>query len=690
MTDDMASLKQAMDQMDAEDPTVAQAGKDRAALILSEARLSFAKLAELIQQRRLLLQPAILARIKRMDQPGMLGDAAFRDTGSALRKEGQNFLQIAEAIEASGKLAPRDRQQMSDPLHQIASEPSYPAPSEPGSSRWLKALTMVVGIALLPLRHPLRFLAIILFAAVLFYAARGVVAVSQQVSAFVDGVATIRHGADTALSSAGSFINERVLRQVQGGAADAPRPDPVSFGRGPVAAVRNLVGCCSCHRGSPRNRACSFRKCSSRTALGGPRTTSTGRPCRTAGCNAAPRRKGCCAPFKVGCELCAGRGSLFRVSSLRAARRQSSARIRDNDAGWDPPPIPHGGAMYRWRRRLLLGRRSILTCCAALPANRHSPDRPRGPGEFIVQIPSFLAAPASPENALSTRSAEFGLERAFQTGVTGFQQHGFDLAVTIARCEDRGRVAKFVAGSRIGSTGKQLFHDFDVTAIRGPHQGRAVDDVPCVAVGVMGKQNFDRLHSAVPRRAQQRGLAVLVLLVDIGSALEKHLHQFGVASVRGKHQRGVAVAVARTHIGSLIQLRYQCLCVATIRSRDHRFRGIIGLLRLISAHGNPLIVGPVVERPGIYEPHFCNQEESEEPVSPTVVLRIHYCQEATICAEFRPAIAFSCTATTHNSIARTAPSHESPSSGYGHVPGAMAVSGVRSSGNLLNLLHLLA
>src|SRR5436305_10814368 len=107
MIDDMALLKQAMERMDADDPTVAQSAKDRAAQILSEAKLNFSKMAELIQQRRLLLQPTIVARIKRMDQPGMLGDAAFRATGSALRKEGQCFLQIAEVIEASSKPAPR-------------------------------------------------------------------------------------------------------------------------------------------------------------------------------------------------------------------------------------------------------------------------------------------------------------------------------------------------------------------------------------------------------------------------------------------------------------------------------------------------------------------------------------------------------------------------------------------------------
>jgi hypothetical protein len=104
MIDDMALLKQAMEQMDAEDLTVALAAKDRAAQILGDAGLSFFKMAALIEQRGLLLRSRIVANIKRMDGPGMLGEAAFRDAGSALRKEGQSFRQVAEAIELT---APR-------------------------------------------------------------------------------------------------------------------------------------------------------------------------------------------------------------------------------------------------------------------------------------------------------------------------------------------------------------------------------------------------------------------------------------------------------------------------------------------------------------------------------------------------------------------------------------------------------
>ena len=88
MIDDMAPLRKAMEQMDADDPAVSQAAKDRAAQILHDAKLSFSKLAEMIEDRRLLLRPKIVASIKRMDQPDMLGDAAFRDTGISLRREG--------------------------------------------------------------------------------------------------------------------------------------------------------------------------------------------------------------------------------------------------------------------------------------------------------------------------------------------------------------------------------------------------------------------------------------------------------------------------------------------------------------------------------------------------------------------------------------------------------------------------
>ncbi|MFY9957813.1 hypothetical protein [Bradyrhizobium sp.] len=217
MIDDMASLKQAMEQMDSEDPAVAQAAKDRAAQILSDAKLNFSKMAELIEQRQLLLRPMIVTRIKRMDQPGMLGDAAFRDTGNALRKEGQSFRQIAEAIEYTDRLAPRyvDLVQNSEPLHQAASEPDAPA--------WRRALAVVANILLYPLRHRIRSLVIALIVILPFYALRGFVALGQQVSGYFDDITAVRQGADKAVSSVSTFIHEQILRQSKEAAAP-PRP----------------------------------------------------------------------------------------------------------------------------------------------------------------------------------------------------------------------------------------------------------------------------------------------------------------------------------------------------------------------------------------------------------------------------------------------------------------------------------
>jgi hypothetical protein len=221
MIDDMALLKQAMEQMDAEDPAVAQAAKDRAAQILSDAKLNFSKMAELIEQRRLLLRPMIVTRIKRMDQPGMLGDAAFRDTGNALRKEGQSFRQIAEAIEHTGKLAPRyeDLVQNSEPLHKAASEPDAPA--------WPRVLAFVARILLFPLRHRIRFLVIALLIISPFYALRGFVALGQQVSGYFDGVTAVRQRADKAMSSVSSFVNQQVLRQSKEATAPPTPPAPI-------------------------------------------------------------------------------------------------------------------------------------------------------------------------------------------------------------------------------------------------------------------------------------------------------------------------------------------------------------------------------------------------------------------------------------------------------------------------------
>jgi hypothetical protein len=235
MIDDMPRLKQAMEQMDAEDPSVAQAAKDRAAQTLSDAKLNFSKMAELIEQRRLLLRPRIVAGIKRMDQPGMLGDAAFRDTGSALRKEGQSFRQIAEAIERTDRPAPQyeDPVRTSEPLRQIAREPGTPA--------WLRTLILVASIVFFPLRHPIRFLAIALLAILLFYALRDLVPLGRQASGYFDAVATVRDSAGKAMSSITSFVNEHILRRSREAAATptpaAPIPSPAAPTPSPPVAA---------------------------------------------------------------------------------------------------------------------------------------------------------------------------------------------------------------------------------------------------------------------------------------------------------------------------------------------------------------------------------------------------------------------------------------------------------------------
>jgi hypothetical protein len=244
MIDDMAPLKKAMEEMDAEDPVEAQAAKDRAAQTLSDANMNFAKMAELIERRRLLLRPRIVAGIKRMDQPGMLGDAAFRDAGSALRREGQSFRQIAEAIELNSGPASQyeDPAQRSEPLRQAANELPYGMPNEPpygmpneplygmpGDLRmpvWLRVLGLVAGIVFFPFRHPIRFLTLAFVAFLLFYALRGIIGFGQPVTGHPESVATARRGADGVMSSVSSFINEQILRRPKESAA-VPTPSPV-------------------------------------------------------------------------------------------------------------------------------------------------------------------------------------------------------------------------------------------------------------------------------------------------------------------------------------------------------------------------------------------------------------------------------------------------------------------------------
>jgi hypothetical protein len=230
MIDDMAPLKQAMEQMDADDVAVSQAAKDRAAQILSDAKLSFSQMADLIERRRLLLRPKIVASIKRMDQPDMLGDAAFRDTGVSLRREGQSFRQIAEALELNGRTArgyegpvpmsePLHPMEMgSDPLHQMGTE------SEPGVPAWLRALSFVLRIVFYPLRHPFRFLVIALLVVMLFNSLRNFVGVGRQVSGRVADISAARQRADAAVSSVKSFVEKTIMRPSREAAAPPTSP----------------------------------------------------------------------------------------------------------------------------------------------------------------------------------------------------------------------------------------------------------------------------------------------------------------------------------------------------------------------------------------------------------------------------------------------------------------------------------
>jgi hypothetical protein len=244
MIENMALLKQAMAEMDAEDPDAAQAAKDRAAQTLSAAKLSFSKIAELIEQRRLLLRPRIVSGIKRMDQPGMLGDAAFRDASSALRREGQSFGQIAEALELTSRPAPSygslasetgDLTRETEPSDQMGVEPLYQIgsePVEPVEPAWLRVLVLVGSLVFFPLRHPIRFLAIVLVIILLFYALRGFFSLGEQVSERFDSAA-VRHGADKAMSSVSSFVNDQILRRSKQTAAPtsptaSPSPSPSS------------------------------------------------------------------------------------------------------------------------------------------------------------------------------------------------------------------------------------------------------------------------------------------------------------------------------------------------------------------------------------------------------------------------------------------------------------------------------
>jgi hypothetical protein len=230
MINDMASLKHAMAQMDADDVAVAEAARDRAAQILSDAQLSFSKMAELIEQRRLLLRPKIVTGIKRMDQPDMLGDAAFRDTAASLRREGQSFRQIAEALELSGGAASRyeDTVQKGNVPYQMQMESEPDGLAQPG------APPLGTRIFAYPFRHPIRFLTIALLAVVLFNSLHDFAGVGRRISGYVANVSAARERADAAMSSVSSFVEKRIMRRSE--EAAAPPTGPAVASAAPATA----------------------------------------------------------------------------------------------------------------------------------------------------------------------------------------------------------------------------------------------------------------------------------------------------------------------------------------------------------------------------------------------------------------------------------------------------------------------
>jgi hypothetical protein len=225
MINDMASLKKAMEQMDAEDPVAAEAAKDRAAKILSDAGLNFSKLAELIEQRRLLLRPGIVANIKKMDQPELLSDPAFRAAGASLRREGQSFGQIAEALELNGATAPR--------YEDAALRNEVPYRSEP-IGPWPRTRTLAMRIISYPLRHPIRFLTIALLSVLLFNGLRDLTGLGRRVSGYAGGVSAARERWDAVTSSVSSFFEKRLTPTSKEAAAPptpataTPSPSPAN------------------------------------------------------------------------------------------------------------------------------------------------------------------------------------------------------------------------------------------------------------------------------------------------------------------------------------------------------------------------------------------------------------------------------------------------------------------------------
>jgi len=216
MITDMAPLKKAMEQMDADDAAVAEAAKDRAAKILSDAGMNFSKLAALIEQRRLLLRPSIVTNIKRMDQPEMLSDSAFRAAGASLRREGQSFYQIAEALELTGGTALR----YEDTARRIDAPVRL----------WPRALAFAMRTVGYPLQHPIRFLVVALLALMVLSGLRDFVGFGRRVTEYAGTVSTARERWDSVTSAVSTFFEKRLTPSSKEAAAPpttaTPTPSP--------------------------------------------------------------------------------------------------------------------------------------------------------------------------------------------------------------------------------------------------------------------------------------------------------------------------------------------------------------------------------------------------------------------------------------------------------------------------------
>ena len=310
MINDMASLKKVMEQMDAEDVAVAEAAKDRAAKILSDSGLNFSKLAELIEQRRLLLRPRIVTNIKKMDQPEMLSDAVFRDVSASLRREGQSFRQIAEALELNGGTAPR---------YEDVTRNSY-VPVR----LWPRALAFAMRTVGYPLRHPIRFLIVALLALMLLNGLRDFAGLGRRISGYAGGVSAARERWDAVTSSVSSFFEKRTHAAIEGsrGAADLCRSRPASLARQP-AAVSNSVDRSRRHAApsarSWRNDDCpSFDDCTSFKA-GSERSSANGATARARGMDASGYPP----------QLPDGEGGVLAASAVATGAVVSIDRVKD-------------------------------------------------------------------------------------------------------------------------------------------------------------------------------------------------------------------------------------------------------------------------------------------------------------------------------------------------------------------------